>query len=210
MRNYNNNPRQITKKQYDSLTDWLDEFGDLSGIVHDLNSDQIIGGNQRSSVFGITDRDIHSLLEEGRVAIIETYDTPTRTGTVAWGYITWNEERFMYRQVRWTAEKCERANLIANHAGGSDDWDILASKPPELLESTGFNTDMLQQHTEGYFALSEFIRSRNYGIGSPGQGGDNKETEKGKKNVVCPNCEFEFTPERQPRNGKSGQNRTDE
>ena len=48
MKLYHKNPRQITKKQYSDLETWLRELGDLSGIVHDLNSDEIIGGNQEA------------------------------------------------------------------------------------------------------------------------------------------------------------------
>jgi len=42
---YHKNPRQISERQYADLRRWLSEFGDLSGVVHDLNSDEIIVGN---------------------------------------------------------------------------------------------------------------------------------------------------------------------
>ena len=48
MKQFHKNPRQITTKQYSDLETWLKKYGDLSGVVHDLNSDQVIGGNQRS------------------------------------------------------------------------------------------------------------------------------------------------------------------
>ena len=47
MKHYHKNPRTITKKQFADLQDSLRKFGDLSGIVHNLNTDEIIGGNQR-------------------------------------------------------------------------------------------------------------------------------------------------------------------
>ena len=53
MKLYHKNPRTISKKQYSQLEEWLRELGDLSGIVHDLNTDEIIGGNQRSRVFDV-------------------------------------------------------------------------------------------------------------------------------------------------------------
>jgi hypothetical protein len=51
MKHYHKNPRQITKKQFADLQDSLKRLGDLSGIVHDLTSDEVIGGNQRMDVF---------------------------------------------------------------------------------------------------------------------------------------------------------------
>lgn len=120
MKHYHKNPREITKKQFDQLKEWLDELGDLSGIVHDLNSDEIIGGNQRVRALGVA--------QENPV-ITETFDPPTRQGTVVLGYFEANGgERYQYRAVRWTSEQCEKANIIANKAGGSWDQDILANE----------------------------------------------------------------------------------
>ena len=44
------NPRTITDKQLSDLGNWLEEL-DLSGIVHDLESDEVVGGNQRVELF---------------------------------------------------------------------------------------------------------------------------------------------------------------
>lgn len=134
---YHKNPRQITHQQYTDLEAWLDELGDLSGIVHDLNSDEIPAGNQRSRIFGI-------IKDEGNIVITETLDKPTRQGTVARGYIEWHGERYSYRQVKWTPEQCEKANIIANRGGGGWDYDILANQFEfnNLLE-WGFSTEAL-------------------------------------------------------------------
>ena len=121
MKTYHKNPRTITKQQYGNLEAWLDELGDLSGIVHDLNSDEIPAGNQRSRVFGI-------IRDQGNIVITEALDEPTRQGTVARGYIEWHGERYSYRQVRWTPRQCEKANIIANKAGGEFEWETLANE----------------------------------------------------------------------------------
>ena len=118
MKQYHKNPRQITKQQYSDLETWLLELGDLSGIVHDLNSDEIISGNQRSRVFDI---------EKCDVEITERYDEPDEQGTVALGFIIWEGKKYGYRQVRWDERKCEKANIIANKAGGGWDFDLLAN-----------------------------------------------------------------------------------
>ena len=81
------------------------EFGDLSGIIHEVNSDELITGNQRSKIIDI---------ENAEIKLIKTFKTPTKNGTVAYGYIIYGDERFNYRRVDWTTEQCERANVIAN------------------------------------------------------------------------------------------------
>lgn len=127
MKTYHKNPRQITTKQYSDLERWLRELGDLSGIVHDLNSDEIIGGNQRSRVF-----DVNACQTE----ITMQLDAPDEQGTVANGFIIWEGKRYAYRQVRWNAKQCEQANIVANKAGGAWDFDVLANEfeMPELIE----------------------------------------------------------------------------
>jgi hypothetical protein len=90
----------------------------LSGIVHDLNSDQIIGGNQRSKVFDVNACEI---------VLTEQYANPDEQGTVALGYILWQGNKYAYRQVRWDERQCESANVIANRAGGEWDFELLAS-----------------------------------------------------------------------------------
>jgi hypothetical protein len=115
---YHKNPRRLTDKQYSDLQSWLRELGDLSGIVHDLNSDEIIGGNMRGRVF-----DINAC----QVEIVHRQEQPDAQGTVAHGFIVWEGNRYAYREVRWTPKQCEKANIVANKAGGDFDFDCLAN-----------------------------------------------------------------------------------
>ena len=141
---YDLNPRVITHNQLTSLQKWLDELGDLSGVVHDLNSNQLVGGNQRGRVFNIVECEIEFTLQT---------EEPDRQGTVGIGYIIWHGERYSYRQVRWDSDQFMRANIIANKAGGTWDWDILANTWDEstLLRSgfekweIGANADVFQE-----------------------------------------------------------------
>ena len=119
MKNYHKNPRQIKDKQFRDLRAWLLELGDLSGIVHDLVSDEVISGNQRMRAIDIAKCEI--VLTEG------PHD-PDAQGTVAHGYVLWQGAKYNYRQVRWTPEQCEKANIVANKAGGSWDFDVLANE----------------------------------------------------------------------------------
>ena len=135
MKLYHKNPRIITEKQFGNLQKTLPELGDLGGIVHDLNSDEVIGGNQRVRAMGLLG------LEP---IIVQRYDPPNEQGTVAVGYYEVNGEQFKYRAVRWTPEQCEKANIVANKAGGDWDWTILAEQfeMPDLIE-WGFSEEEL-------------------------------------------------------------------
>ena len=116
---YHKNPREITAKQLSDLEIWLEELGDLSGIVHDLNSDEVISGNRRWQTFS---------LDEAEIVITEEFKKKDAQGTVALGYVIWRGKKYNYRAVRWTPEQCEKANIVANKAGGSWDMDELANK----------------------------------------------------------------------------------
>lgn len=96
MKVYHKNPRQISERQMADLRRWLRELGDLSGIIHDLNSDEIVGGNQRARVFGLLD------LNHAEIVVTDSQDEPDEQGTVGLGYIDWQGHRYTYRQVRWT------------------------------------------------------------------------------------------------------------
>ena len=150
MRQYHKNPRQISKKQFAKLEESLKELGDLSGVVHDLNSDEIIGGNMRSRVFDI---------DQCEVQIVREYPEPDQWGTVAIGFVVWNGNTFSYRQVRWTPEQCERANLAANNIGGTWDMDVLPSWDRATLEWAGFNEETLNDWGKNYSGLKEMIQA---------------------------------------------------
>lgn len=116
MKQYAKNPRRITPKQLEQLKTNIQELGDLSGIVHDLNTDEIISGNQRSKVIDIN---------KCEVVLTEKYDNPNPQGTVAWGYVIFEGQKLNYRQVRWNDRQREKANITANALGGDWDYDIL-------------------------------------------------------------------------------------
>ena len=136
MKYYHKNPRQITDKQHADLRRTLSKLGDLGGIVHNLPTDEIIGGNQRGRVFDINDCEIVMVAEA---------DEPDAQGTVGIGYVIWRGNRYAYRQVKWDEKTCEEANVVANKAGGDFDFDILANQfeKDDLLE-WGFDESELQ------------------------------------------------------------------
>ncbi len=166
---YHKNPRQITDKQFKQLQETLLELGDLSGIVHDLNSNEIISGNQRSRVFDIN---------KCEVEITERYDKPDKQGTVAIGFVIWQGAKYNYRQVRWTERQCEKANIVANKGGGDWNFDTLANE---------FELDDLLDWGFSEFELDIMPNFEPVGIEQQGRLDE-------KAKVTCPECGHEFTP----------------
>lgn len=137
MKEYYKNPRKITPKQLEQLKRNIQELGDLSGIVHDLNTDEIISGNQRSKVIDINKCEIQ---------ITEKYDQPNKQGTVAWGYVIFDGQKLNYRQVRWNDKQREKANITANALGGDWDYEILKMDfDNNSLIDWGINEDVLSK-----------------------------------------------------------------
>lgn len=110
------NPRKVSAEKLKQLEKALFTFGDISGIVFNQNTGQLIGGHQRIQLFkkwkGKGDVDIQ---------IVSRYKKPTMTGTMAEGYISLGGERFSYREVYWDIGKEKAANIAANKNAG--DWD---------------------------------------------------------------------------------------
>lgn len=109
------NPRTITDAKLAQLKKALLKFGDLSGIVFNRQSKQLVGGHQRSKHFD----------DSTDVVYTKKFSKPTKTGTVAEGYVEMNGERFAYREVQWDRPTELAANIAANKGAG--EWDL-----PEL------------------------------------------------------------------------------
>lgn len=133
MKEYFKNPRKITNERLKQLKENIIELGDLSGIVHDLNTDEIISGNQRSKVININKCEIE---------IVKKYDEPNEQGTVALGFVIFKNQRLNYRQVRWNEKQREKACITANALGGEFDYEILKAEWKEesgLLDGWGLD-----------------------------------------------------------------------
>lgn len=111
------NPRKITDAKLDMLKRAMLEFGDLSGIVFNRKSKQLVGGHQRTRWMD----------PNAEVTLTKKYPKPTKTGTVAEGYLELDGERYAYREVAWDKHREMAANIAANKGAG--EWDM-----PELTE----------------------------------------------------------------------------
>lgn len=131
------NPRKITPAELDRLKKSLEQFGDLGGVVLNRRTGHLVGGHQRVAAFN---------LAEVPAQIVETMKKPDSQGTVAWGWIIIDNNRYTYREVDWDEAKEKVANLAANKIGG--EWDDLQLKsimadlaPTTDLDGTGFSAE---------------------------------------------------------------------
>lgn len=116
------NPRRIKKDRQEKLSEYLTEYGDLSGVVYNANPEceAIISGHQRTAEFK---------RQKGKLTILERYEPAQGDGTTARGFIeTPNGQRYLYREVNWPKEKADAATIIANGQFGEWDSDILANE----------------------------------------------------------------------------------
>lgn len=132
LKHYHKNPRKITGKMFDILSEGLKEYGDLSGIVVNIRTGEVIGGNQRTAFFK---NDFENVASISKTELPK----PTPQGTVAYGYVEYMGEKYNYREVDWDEKKSELANIMANKVGGFWDNDILANQfDMEDLKLAGF------------------------------------------------------------------------
>jgi DNA modification methylase len=129
------NPRTITPEKATMLRNSLEKFGDLGGIVLNVapESGQIVGGHQRVVAF----REAASVEEH----IEKRYDQPTKTGTVAEGYLLVDGERFSYRHVHWDKNTEMAANLSANRQAGEFLYEEVDRMLAEL-ENAEYDPDL--------------------------------------------------------------------
>lgn len=106
------NPRYVSDEKLEMLKKSILEFGDLSPIIFNRTTETLSGGHQRVKV----------IPENAQVIITKTYDKPTRTGTVAEGFILIDGEQFSYREVKWDKLKEKAANIAANKGAG--EWEF--------------------------------------------------------------------------------------
>lgn len=149
---YPRNPRTLSKRRQQQLADSLARFGDLSGVVHNLTDNTIVGGNQR--VFAVFKR-------LPTPEIVSRIDPPDEQGTVAHGFIIHNDKRYSYRQVRWDEAMAREANIRANMGAGEWDWSELAAYEPSELSNWGFDDERLNEWNHDALNLREMDTADN-------------------------------------------------
>ena len=173
------NPRTISDSRLEALKLSLAKFGDLSGIVFNRTTQQLVGGHQRVRIF----REANG----AKVVIAEKKDKADAQGTVAVGVVRGDFGEFAYREVEWSAETEAVANLAANKHGGEFDFEEVGRILRELE-----NTDV--------FSLTGFSEEE-MGVIMNMQGHVQKEApdefEKKDENIPiqhqCPKCAYRWS-----------------
>lgn len=153
------NPRKMSKHDAASLKTSMTEFGDLSGIVLNTATNQLVGGHQRVETF----KQLDGLK---KVVITQRFAQPTTVGTTAYGYVTYGGEFFGFREVTWPVDgkdadgrevssKEMAANIAANRIQGEFDIDLLSEMDwwlkennPDMLEWTGQTPEELSHYLD--------------------------------------------------------------
>lgn len=123
------NPRKISPERLTALAKSMAAFGDLSGIVFNRRSGNLVGGHQR----------VKQLDPSWRVSSSPSKD---KVGTVALGYVETPQGRWSYREVDWDARREKAANVAANAAGGDFDRPLLKAVVLDL-QKFGYDLDLL-------------------------------------------------------------------
>lgn len=122
------NPRTLMAEKGEKLDRTIDEYGPLDGIVMNVNKavNELVGGNQRTIKFKQN--------PAAKVVITHRFDKPTATGSVAYGHVEVDGERWPYREVQWDKLKHSKGVIVANQHAGDEDKDLLAERYHEILE----------------------------------------------------------------------------
>ena len=166
------NPRKITDKQLAMLGKAMREFGDLSGIVRNIHTRNLVGGHQRVKQF------------DPSWPIFKQAHTD-KTGTVAIGYIETPFGRWSYREVDWPEKKEAAANVAANQHGGEFDMpklkEIIIS-----LDDGSIDTELLGFNSHELELMMTAVQQPEEGAG--------EDPKPEKPNIIlCPKCGHEFS-----------------
>jgi len=139
------NPRTLSRDQAAALKASMNEFGDLSSIVFNTNTGQLVGGHQRIAT-------MKSMNVASNVQITQVFNPATEDGTTAIGYVVFAGKQFPYRQVNWDLDREMAANIASNKIGGEFDNQLLAEalynlkeQDEGLLQLTGFDEDEINK-----------------------------------------------------------------
>ena len=133
------NPRKISDEEKKLLSESMDRFGDLSGIVYNVETGMLVSGHQRAELLG-----------SSTVTVLNDYEEPTEVGTLALGYIeNADGEKFPYREVLWDRKTEAEAMIAANKIGGEFDNESLNKFFDEMgsdieISHTGFDENILR------------------------------------------------------------------
>lgn len=142
------NPRTISRQDFEALKQSIARFGDLSGVILNVTTNELVGGHQRVEAF-------KALGKNAQVEIAQRLEAPSKVGTVAIGFVVIDGERYGYREVQWDKPTQQAANIAANRISGEFDVQVLAEVTyeiqqanPDLVHLTGQTEKEVQKLME--------------------------------------------------------------
>lgn len=152
------NPREMPKAKGDRLDYSLTEFGDISGIVFNLRTGQLVTGHQRKDKL------------EKRYGAMPILTEKDAAGKVVRAWIEAPGGKvFGIRLVDWDLKKQRAANLAANnpHLTGEFVKDLLDKHLEEVQSADvvlfdGLGLDQLGPHQEGETAEGEEVELKSF------------------------------------------------
>lgn len=157
------NPRKISSEKLDALKKSLEKYGDLSGVVYNRRSGQLISGHQRHSAGFL----------ESEIEIVKTFFAPNKQGTVAIGWVHIDGENHKYREVDVDPILEMEMNLAANKHGGEWDFSILPEWLNELdshnveMDIVGWSEDELAKIMAPFVEEAEFLADEDTNVELP-------------------------------------------
>lgn len=131
LKSHTQNPRKISDPKLKILKKTLKEYGDISNIIFNRTTGNLVGGHQRLKV----------MPKDAEIKMIDK----------DLGYVDLEGDRFFVRFVDWDATKEKAAMIAANKGAGEWDFDFLPDLMLELdqanidLELTGFDKDEIEK-----------------------------------------------------------------
>lgn len=179
------NPRTMSQHDFDALKNSMTAFGDLSCVVFNTRTQQLVGGHRRVDALKTLAGERRILLTlkagEGNYAGHEFLDD---VGTTATGSIYIGNKQFAYREVDWDEGKQHAANIAANRIQG--DWD------QQLLAEIDYELSQLENGDELLALTGQTDDEIDKLLGNVSGDGVEKAEDGHNATIVCPNCGIEI------------------
>lgn len=129
------NPRSITNARLAKLGESMNTFGDLSGIVFNVRTKNLVSGHQRMKTIGDAKTRIiqHSHTDDLGTIAIGHVEVKTKSGII----------KIPYRAVDWPMVREKAANIAANAHGGNFDKEKLALVLADIEDTKEFDIEVV-------------------------------------------------------------------
>jgi hypothetical protein len=181
------NPRTITDSRLNKLSQSLDTFGDLSGVVFNIRTGNLVSGHQRMKTVGKSPSKIvqkEHKDDKGTVSVGHI-DVKTKNGHI----------KIPFRAVDWDIRKEKAANVAANAHGGAFDKEKLTLVLADLENVKEFDLDIVGLDPLTLKSLRTKDALPTSAGNTSGDSGRHAFKEYGEDIVTkheCPKCHFRF------------------